>query len=105
MTDAIIKGRRPEAAALAATAVLGLHAARANGVDLSLSGLGRKLREAVAEDPMQAALTTVMSSAVLFYLAERGVNPKINSLWDSLVFCTTSLSVGYADSFARTDAG
>ncbi len=63
------------------------------------------LRTAVARDPIDAALTTVLVGAYLFYEAERGKNPKVNSYYDALVFVSTNLSVGYCDIFARTDAG
>jgi voltage-gated potassium channel len=47
----------------------------------------------------------VFGGAFLFYLAEKGENPKVTSYWDALLFISTCLSVGYADVFARTDAG
>lgn len=85
-------------------AVAGLFAVAAS----SAGGYGRikqEIRDAVHRDPMDAAAVTVLGGAWLFFLAERGHNPKILSYWDSLVFVSTSLSVGYADSFARTPAG
>jgi voltage-gated potassium channel len=91
--------------ALMVTGLLSLEAARANGADLSYASLRNKLREAVADDPMHAALVTVVGSSVLFFLAEKGHNPKITRIEDSFVFCTTCLSVGYANSFAVTPAG
>ena len=45
------------------------------------------------------------AGTVLFYLAEKGKNPKCKDMWDSLTFITTCLSVGYDDLFARTPAG
>lgn len=65
----------------------------------------QEIRAAVRRDPMDAAIVTVLGGAWLFQLAEQGHNPKIQSYWDALVFVSTSLSVGYADSFARTPAG
>jgi hypothetical protein len=41
----------------------------------------------------------------VFYLAERGRNPKVNDIWDALVYTSTCLSVGYGDIFARTPIG
>lgn len=91
--------------AMAATALLALSSSRANGVDLSLASVAETLRHAVDEDPMQAALATVLGSSVLFYYAERGANPQVERFEDALVFCTTCLNVGYAQVFARTPAG
>jgi hypothetical protein len=92
-------------AALVTTAVLALDAARANGTDVSFAGMRKAMRVAVDEDPMQAALVTVLGGSVLFYLAERGHNPKVVRFEDALVFCTTCLNVGYSDIFAKTPAG
>ena len=64
-----------------------------------------RARAVVNRDPMDAVLATVTGATVLFYLAERRVNPKVQSLADAMVFITTCLSVGYADVFARTPAG
>jgi voltage-gated potassium channel len=63
------------------------------------------LRTAVARDPLDATLLTVLGGAFLFYVAERVENPKVRTYWDALVFVSTCLSVGYADVFARTSAG
>src|SRR5438094_8491817 len=52
--------------------------------------------------PAQATAIFASAAAVVFYLAERGHNPKVNNYYDALVYCTTNLSVGYADIFART---
>ena len=67
--------------------------------------LKRELRSAVAEDPFDATVVTVFGGAFLFYLAEKGSNPKVETYWDALLFISTCLSVGYADVFARTPAG
>lgn len=63
------------------------------------------LRDFAKRDPIDAALATVLVSAHLFYEAERGHNPKVNSIYDALVFVSTNLSVGFCDIYARTDAG
>ena len=78
---------------------------RSSDSPLSYGKLKTDLRAAVERDPMDAVLATVLGGSFLFYLAERSVNPKIKSPWDALVFVSTCLSVGYADSFARTPAG
>jgi hypothetical protein len=72
---------------------------------LDYASLKKSLREAVAADPFDAAVVTVAGGAFLFYLAEKGHNPKVNTYWDALVFVSTCMSVGYADVFARTPAG
>lgn len=91
--------------ALAATALLSIDAARANGADLSLASLRSGLRSAVDEDPMRAALATVLGSSILLYLAERGHNPKVTRFEDALVLATTCLDVGNAQLVAVTPTG
>jgi voltage-gated potassium channel len=71
----------------------------------SYSSLKQRLRAAVARDPFDATLLTVLGGAFLFYVAEKEENPKVRTYWDALVFVSTCLSVGYADIFARTSAG
>ncbi|MDB4931415.1 MAG: hypothetical protein JWM10_3899 [Myxococcaceae bacterium] len=63
------------------------------------------VRGTVMRDPMDSALATVAGATLLFYLAERKVNPKVKTPADALLFITTCLSVGYSDIFARTEAG
>jgi hypothetical protein len=63
------------------------------------------MRDKQAQDPMQAVVHTVLLGTVAFYAAEREHNPKINSLYDALVYVSTNLSVGYSDVFAKTEAG
>lgn len=63
------------------------------------------LRERQSEDPMNAAILTVLAGTAAFYAAERHENPKVNSLFDALVYVSTNLSVGYSDILAKTDAG
>jgi hypothetical protein len=41
----------------------------------------------------------------LFYAAERDHNPKVNDIFDALVYTSTCLSTGYGDIFAKTPAG
>jgi hypothetical protein len=65
----------------------------------------RSLKAAVSSDPFDALVVTVVGGAFLFYLAERGKNPKVNSYVDALLFISTCVSVGYADVFACTPAG
>jgi hypothetical protein len=73
--------------------------------ELSYPALKTRLRDVVRRDPMDATLTIVVVGAVLFYKAEKGQNPRVETLGDAFVFISTCLSVGYADTFARTPAG
>jgi hypothetical protein len=63
------------------------------------------LREASDEDPAKAIVWTVLVGAQAFYKAEKGVNPKVRTLNDALVYVSTNLSVGYCDIFAMTERG
>jgi hypothetical protein len=64
-----------------------------------------KIRERFAADPMGSVVTTVLGASYLFYKAEKGHNPKVNSYYDALVYVSTNLSVGYSDIFAKTPVG
>lgn len=65
----------------------------------------QKLRERYTDDPMGTTATTVLVASWLFYKAEKGHNPRVNSFYDALVYVSTNLSVGYCDIFAKTPAG
>src|SRR3954471_13146798 len=62
-----------------------------------MAGLGNK--------PARNTAIFATAAAIVFYYAERGQNPKVNDFYDALVYCTTNLSVGYSDIFARTPLG
>ena len=47
----------------------------------------------------------VALSSVLFYAIERDHNPKVNDVFDAAIYCSTCLSVGYGDIFAKTPLG
>jgi hypothetical protein len=79
--------------------------AGAGGGDLSYASLKNELTSAINRDPFDATVVTVLGGSFLFYVAEKGHNPKVETYWDALVFISTCLSVGYADIFARTPAG
>lgn len=83
----------------------GVLAGEAGEGALSYGAIKREIKEAVAKDPFDATVATVFGGAFLFYLAEKGQNPKVESYWDALVFISTCLSVGYHDVFARTPGG
>ena len=74
-------------------------------VGLGYQRVKREIQAAVAKDPFDATVVTVFGGAFLFYMAEKGNNPKVTSYWDALVFISTCLSVGYHDVFARTPGG
>lgn len=59
----------------------------------------------LAEKPCSNTVTMVGLAAVLFYALEKNRNPKVNDFGDALVYCSTCLSVGYGDIFARTPLG
>src|SRR5256885_6818518 len=59
----------------------------------------------LAESPCRNTATVVGLSTVLFYLLEKNHNPKVNDVWDAMVYCSTCLSVGYGDIFAKTPLG
>jgi hypothetical protein len=71
----------------------------------ALSRLKSGFREKYADDPMGSTVATVLVASWLFYRAERGHNPKVQSFYDALVYVSTNLSVGYSDIFAKTPAG
>ena len=58
-----------------------------------------------SDEPFTKLLGMVLTGAALFYKAEVGHNPKVNSYYDALVYVSTCASVGYGDIFAVTPAG
>jgi voltage-gated potassium channel len=97
--------RDPDAAALSALGQIAAGMLGKAGGDLSWATMKRGIREGLARDPLDTLAVTVLGGSYLFYLAEKGQNPKVESFWDALTFITTCLSVGYDDVFARTPAG
>lgn len=79
--------------------------AAATSSEGTLDRLKDGVRDGFARDPMGSVLATVLGSAYLFYKAEKGHNPKVNSYYDALVYVSTNLSVGYSDIFAKTERG
>ncbi len=84
--------------------------ALASGESLRAQGFGwneakSTLREVIAKDPLDALAVTVAGGALLFWIAERDVNPRCRRYEDALVFISTCLNVGYAQVFAVTAAG
>jgi len=59
----------------------------------------------LAERPAQNTLIILGLAAVLFYQSERHVNPKVNTIYDALEYCSSSLSVGYTNIYPETPLG
>ncbi len=57
------------------------------------------------ERPAQNTLIILGLSALVFYYAESGENPKVNTIYDALEYCSSSLSVGYTSIFPQTPLG
>jgi len=55
--------------------------------------------------PAQNTMIFATAAAIVFYYAERAHNPKVADFYDALIYCTTNLSVGYSDIFAKTPLG
>jgi hypothetical protein len=79
-----------------------------------LISLGIQLPEDFSLDEWMARLTdhpgrntaaAVALSSILFFAAEKRHNPKVNDVWDAAIYCSTCLSVGYGDIFAKTPLG
>jgi hypothetical protein len=85
-------------AALAATAEPDLARTAAD----ELKGL---LKRRYAADPIGTTVASTAIAAWLFYRAERGKNPKVDSYYAALEYMTSSLSVGYTDIYPKTPAG
>jgi H+/gluconate symporter-like permease len=62
-------------------------------------------QNAFSDEPFTKLITVVGLGAFLFYKAEHGVNPKVNSIWDAMIYTSTCASVGYGDIFAQTPLG
>jgi hypothetical protein len=59
----------------------------------------------LGDNPCRNTAALVALSTILFYAAERDHNPKVNDVFDAAIYCSTCLSVGYGDIFARTPLG
>ncbi len=73
--------------------------------------LGRKdqledgLRDWVERNPFDSAMSFLSMSALAFYQAEKGHNPRVETYVDAFYYIATCASVGYADIFAMTQRG
>lgn len=55
--------------------------------------------------PARNTVVAVGAGALLFYHFERGRNPRVREFADALLYCSTCLSVGYAEVHPVTTAG
>ena len=63
------------------------------------------LAASLCNRPAMNTAAVVAASSALFYAAERDHNPKVNDIYDASIYCSTCLSVGYGDIFAKTPLG
>jgi hypothetical protein len=59
----------------------------------------------LAGRPARNTFVTVAAGAMLFYHFERGRNPRVREFADALLYCSTCLTVGYAEVQPVTTAG
>jgi len=59
----------------------------------------------LGDKPTTNMLKIVGIAAGIFFVAEKDHNPKVNSIYDALIYCSTCLSVGYHDVFPKTPIG
>lgn len=67
--------------------------------------LERWAQGAFADEPFSKLFALVGIGSWLFYKAEAGKNPKVNSIWDAMTYVSTCTSVGYGDIFPQTPVG
>src|SRR5687768_16073549 len=75
------------------------------GLKIPESNLIDEIAPKLASSPLRNSTVLIATSAAAFLAAERGHNPKVNDIYDALLYCSTCLSVGYADIFPKTPAG
>lgn len=64
-----------------------------------------KVAPRLGEQPAKNTVAIVGLTSLVFFMAERGRNPKVNTIADASIYCSTCLSVGYADIHPVTAAG
>src|SRR6476661_53003 len=52
----------------------------------TIASIKGELRALATRDPIDALATVVLGGSYLFYLAEKGKNPKVTSYYDALLF-------------------
>jgi hypothetical protein len=68
-------------------------------------GLETQLLDWVEANPLDSSMEFLGVASLLFYQAEKGQNPKIQTYVDAFYYISTCASVGYADIFAVTQTG
>ncbi|MFN3649930.1 MAG: ion channel [Armatimonadota bacterium] len=64
-----------------------------------------RLLDFAVDNPTEALLAVLTGGAMVFYLAERGANERVQSYADALHYIATCFSVGYANLFPQTTIG
>ncbi len=64
-----------------------------------------RLLDLVESNPLDAAVAFLAAASYAFYVAEKGINPKVKTYIDAFYYISTCASVGYADIFAATQVG
>src|SRR5437763_16338269 len=64
-----------------------------------------QLQDLAADNPLESLMLVLGGGALVFYLAEKGVNEQVNTYVDALHYVSTSFSVGYANIFPQTQTG
>jgi hypothetical protein len=71
---------------------------------LPLNALDQTLPR-LAEQPARNTAAIVGLASMVFYVAERGRNPRVKDITDASLYCATCLNVGYADMHPVTRVG
>lgn len=64
-----------------------------------------RLLDFAGSNPAEAVFTLTAGGALVFYLAEKGVNEDVRTLTDAFHYIATCLTVGYASYFPITQTG
>lgn len=59
----------------------------------------------LGEQPARNTVAIVGLTSLVFFMAERGRNPKVKTILDASIYCSTCLNVGYADIHPVTPTG
>jgi hypothetical protein len=71
----------------------------------ALQSWKNRLLDTAAANPLEALIVVVTGGALVFYLAEKEVNPQVRTYTDALHYVSTCLSVGYARAYPTTQIG
>lgn len=59
----------------------------------------------LSDMPARNTVAIVGLTSLVFFMAEKGRNPKVNTIVDASIYCSTCLNVGYADIHPVTPVG